>query len=342
MRRIEETSPAGRMRRRVPVAGLILALALQAIGGGVNAAEPAPGTTRPGEVKPAARPANGGQIDLGGLERLGWNVVRSGLLWYERTPPPARVCWGGLVACAWLGLGVLLERLVRTRGRKIVPPDFTERFLDRLHEGKLDGGKALDYCEMNPSPAARVALAAVRRWGRPPADLERAVALAHRVESERLRVNVGTLRRIAPLAPLLGILGTLLAVGRFLNAIPGTSEALASVPWGRALAAALSPLTAGVAIGALALVSYDILYARIERLTGELDRLGAETIDAIAMVTPPPAPTLLSAPLHSRPGDQKQGYGHEAHGGFGAPHPQATHRRSGDTAEPRSHRDIGF
>ena len=64
------------------------------------------------------------------------------------------------------------------------------------------------------------------------------------------------------------------------------------MPWGRALASALSPLTAGIAIGTLALVSYDTLFARIERLTGALDRLGAETIDAIAMATPPAAPSL--------------------------------------------------
>ena len=84
--------------------------------------------------------------------------------------------------------------------------------MDRLHDGKLDCGQALDHCELNPSPAARVALAAVRRWGRPAADLERAVALAHRVETDRLRRNVGTLRRIAVLTPLLGLLGTLFAL----------------------------------------------------------------------------------------------------------------------------------
>ena len=74
-----------------------------------------------------------------------------------------------------------------------MPRAFTARFLDRLHDGKLDCGQALDLCELNPSPAANVALAAVRRWGRPAGDLERAVALAHRVETDRLRRNVGNL-----------------------------------------------------------------------------------------------------------------------------------------------------
>ena len=176
---------------------------------------------------------------------------------------------------------------------RIIPPDFTARFVDRLHEGKLDGGKALDYCEMNPSPAARVALAAVRRWGRPAVDLERAVAMAHRVEVERLKRNVGTFRRIAVLAPLLGLLGALLATGRVLAAIPaaGAGPAVVSgtADWAAGMAAAIGPLTLGVAIATLAVVAYDTLSIRIERLSGALDRLGAETIDAIAMTSPTPS-----------------------------------------------------
>jgi biopolymer transport protein ExbB len=174
----------------------------------------------------------------------------------------------------------MLERMARLRTRKILPGEFTSRFLTRLQDGKLDRGKALDYCELNPSPASRVALAAVRRWGRPTADLERAAALAHRVEADRLRRNVGTLRRVAALTPLIGLLGTLMATGRVLAASG------ASPNWGPALAAALSPLTAGVAVAVLALVAYDGLAGRVESLAAALDRVGAETIDAIAMAVP--------------------------------------------------------
>ena len=122
--------------------------------------------------------------------------------WYVRTPPPERVTWGGLAACGGLGLVVLIERMLRLRERRVVPTAFTAKFVDHLHEGRLDCGQALDHCERHPSPAASVALAAVRRWGRPAGDLERAVAMAHRVETERLRRNVGTLRRVGgPVGP---------------------------------------------------------------------------------------------------------------------------------------------
>jgi biopolymer transport protein ExbB len=235
-------------------------------------------------------------FDLAAWEQRAAVLIRSGLDWYLRTPPGDRMIWAGVVACGGLGLVVLVERLVRLRPGRVIPADFTSRFLDRLHEGKLDGGKALDYCEMNPSPAARVALAAVRRWGRPAVDLERAVALAHRVEAERLRRNVGTLRRIAALAPLLGVLGTLFGLQQVLSGHAGASFA----SWGPAVAQALSPLVTGVATGILALVAYDVLFTRIERLGGALDRLGAETIDAIAMSTLPTGGSSLGASLTTR------------------------------------------
>jgi biopolymer transport protein ExbB len=250
-------------------------------------------------------------LDAASLARSAGRSIDSALLWYRQTPPGDRVAWGGLAVSSLLGLSILLERAVRLRTTKIIPSDFTLKFLDRLHGGKLDAGSALDYCEENPSPAARVALAAVRRWGRPAADLERAVALAHRVETDRLKRNAGTLRRIAALTPLLGFLGTLFAISRSLLAMPPETTIADGLHTGLALgpelASALAPLTAGIVLATLAIVAYDGLIARIERLTADLDRLGAETIDAIAM-TAPCATSPLSVPT-SRGGE---------HGGDGS------------------------
>jgi biopolymer transport protein ExbB len=134
--------------------------------------------------------------------------------------------------------------------------------------------------------------------------LERAVTLALRVESDRLRRNVGSLRRIAALAPLIGLLGTLFAIGRVLESIPpgaaSPQTVVDSVPsssvgvaWGPALAGSLTHLSTGIIIATLALVAYDGLLSRIEKLAAALDRVGSETIDAIALaapVGPPPLP----------------------------------------------------
>lgn len=249
--------------------------------------------------------STGGTLPL--RERIAHEAIRAARWladWYHRTPPSERVTWGGLVACGGLASFVLLERMFRLRLRRVVPPAFTARFVDHLHDGRLDGGQALDHCERNPSPAARVALAAVRRWGRPAADLERAVAMAHRVETDRLNRNVGTLRRTAALSALLGVLGTLFALGRALESIPAENGAgpgvSASAAWGPAVASALAPLSTGLVIATLALVAYDGVQSRVEQLAGALDRLGAETIEAIAMSAPPPAaPIAMARTPHS-------------------------------------------
>jgi biopolymer transport protein ExbB len=61
-------------------------------------------------------------------------------------------------------------------------------------------------------------------------------------------------------------------------------------------------LTAGVALAILALVSYDGLAGRVDSLVNDLDRLGAETVDAIATATIPdprlarPRPDAASSP----------------------------------------------
>jgi biopolymer transport protein ExbB len=339
----------GRAIKRLGASGLVVLVvfAAGAFAGDVVRADRA-GNERHSEMAVAAGAASHDSADGDRILAIAGQLKNGLLAWYTSTPPADRVTWGGLVACAVLGSFVLFERLAQLRRRKIVPASFTARFLDRLHDGKVDCGQALDHCELNPSPAARVALAAVRRWGRPAADLERAVALAHRVETDGLRRNVGTLRRIAVLAPLLGLLGTLFAIGRALEGVPDTSSpgagAAISVPvtslpgaapisLGSALAMALTPLSTGIVIATIALIAYDGLLIRIEKLAGSLDRLGAETIDAIAMTAPIGPPPITLAPVASRGVSTKL----EDSPGGAAPAPRLPHHvhfRADEGAEP--------
>ena len=75
--------------------------------------------------------------------------------------------------------------------------------------------------------------------------------------------------------------------------------------WGPALAAAITPLSTGLIIATLALVAYDGVQSRVETLAGALDRLGAETIEAIALAAPPAAtPIAVARSPHLRHASQ--------------------------------------
>lgn len=210
---------------------------------------------------------------------------------YNRTPPNDRVWQAGLAACGLLGLATALERSLRLRKARVLPGGFETKFIERLREDRIDAGKATDFCELSPSPAARVALAVVKRWGRPAGDLERAATIASRIEGDLLKRNVATLRRIAWLAPLIGLLGALTKTAAYFQHL--NPDAVGR--WPQGVATALTPLIAGVAAGAIAYVLFDGLMGKIEKLATALDRLGAETADAVAMLAPPPPPTAPNA-----------------------------------------------
>lgn len=198
--------------------------------------------------------------------------------WHAKAAPAERVAWAGLGASGVLAVGVVVGRVFRLRRGRVIPRKFVVKCLDRLCAGAVDREEAIDYCELNPSPAARIALGAIRRWGRGVADVERGAGLVRQMEVAALRRHVGTLRRIAGIAPLIGLLGTLSAAGRVLAASPSVNAGTV----GPALAVALGPLTAGVGLAILALVAYDGLSGTIEALEGDLERLIVRVVDAVA------------------------------------------------------------
>ena len=209
---------------------------------------------------------------------------------YQQTPWTDRVAWGALGACAVLAVLTIIERTWALRSGRVMPKRFVRRLEERLEDGRVERAKLLDLCELNASAVARVGSAVVSRWGRPTADLERALAGAVRVEAEELRRNVPTLRRVAVLAPMLGLLGSLLMIGRLLQA---QNPATVQQDWTQLLAQGLLPLTGGVLVAVLALISYDGLSVRVAKYTSRLEQLGARLVDEIALATPPPEPKLM-------------------------------------------------
>src|SRR5512135_3285227 len=110
---MHRTLDAGRRRART-AAGVVLATLWLAVADGADGGGAGPGAN-PGPAPDLALPAR--------------QLAGTALAWYRRTPPADRVTWGGLVACAGLGVGVLLERMIQLRRKRIVPNDFVTRYL---------------------------------------------------------------------------------------------------------------------------------------------------------------------------------------------------------------------
>jgi biopolymer transport protein ExbB len=219
----------------------------------------------------AQAPVSGGSVGRGAA----WDLVR-------RANP---MLWP-LGACSVVMVGFALERFVALRRSKVIPKDFAERFLERLASGKLDRERAIELARANESTLARVFQNTLRYWGQPAATIRQASDHDSAGEITELKRNVRVLNGTATLAPLLGLLGTVVGMIESFEALSsravssGRSEALA-----HGISLALVATAIGLVIAAVSVVLYYYFLHKIDLLVRELDEKNRAVIDLIASDT---------------------------------------------------------
>jgi len=186
--------------------------------------------------------------------------------------------------CSFLMVAFAIERAVSLRRSKVLPPEFVQNLRGLVRTRPLDGEKVLTYCQANPSPVSRIFQVAVKRLGRPLPDVEKAIEDAGAREVRDLRKYTRVLSGVASVAPLLGLLGTVLGmIGAFQEL--GAGKPIGSGA-GEALAGniyeALVTTASGLAVAIPSLVLYLIITSRIDRLVAEMDNLSMEFVESLA------------------------------------------------------------
>lgn len=260
---------------------------------GVNAQEQGPAATEPAaSASPNPDVAGqGNEMDRVGRESL-IRLIRQGnpLLW-------------PLAACSIVALGYALERGFALRRKRVIPKDFVDRFLDRLSSGKLDRDRAAELCRANESPVARIFGYALRYWGQPSATIRQALDHDAATELMELKRNVRVLNGTATMAPLLGLLGTVVgmiesfdALGTGQTAGAARSEALAN-----GISIALLATAIGLVIAVISVAFYYYFLQRIDVLARELDDQARQVIDLISAESGRSGTMPSRGPIHNAP-----------------------------------------
>jgi biopolymer transport protein ExbB len=235
-------------------------------------AEPAPTSGTRAVAAPTPAPAGAGGVPAVG-RGTAVDLVRDAnpMLW-------------PLVLCSVVAIGYALERLLALRRSRVVPREFCERFIERLAAGKLDRERAIELCRSHDSAAARVFERVVHHWGASSAAIRDAVSSEAASELLELKRNVRVLNGTATLAPLLGLLGTVVGLIEAFDALQGRaaqgmgkSEALA-----HGISLALVATAIGLGIAILSVAMYYFLLNRIDVLVRALDREATKVVDLVA------------------------------------------------------------
>lgn len=210
----------------------------------------------------------------------GAGVGRGSLLGLVRNANP--MLWP-LGLCSVTALGFALERFIALRRSRVIPQDFVTRFLERLASGKLDRDRAAELCRAHESPVARVLGHVIRYWGQPAATIRQALDYDAAGELADLRRNVRVLNGTATLAPLLGLLGTVIGMIEAFDALGGSGTGVAK---GEALAhgisLALISTAIGLAIAVVSVTAYYFLLHRIDTLVRDLDEQARRVIELVS------------------------------------------------------------
>ncbi len=184
-----------------------------------------------------------------------------------------------ILFCSIIVLAYAVERLIGLRRRRIVPPKLVASLEDAVSRGRVD--EAMRLCEEDKSPFAAIAGAGIRvHEVGTHAEVEKAMEDAGLREVMRLRKNVRPLATVGSIAPLLGLLGTVLGMIEAFNVVAGggmgQQELLAS-----GIAKALVTTGAGLSVAIPALTLYYYLSGRVQNIVLQIDERCSRLVHAL-------------------------------------------------------------
>jgi biopolymer transport protein ExbB len=207
-------------------------------------------------------------VEMGFLPERIWELVnRGGVVMYP------------IILCSVLALGVFLERLVSLRRSRILRQDFIAGIRRLWMRGDID--QALRLCKSHDISISRILRAGLLRHNISLADMERAIEAAGQHEVSLLTANLRLLGVVANLAPMLGLLGTVVGMIKAFNVISqsgtGNPGLVAS-----GISEALVTTAAGLIVGIPALAAYHYFRAKIDRYVYEMEHISLEIIEGVS------------------------------------------------------------
>ncbi len=149
---------------------------------------------------------------------------------------------------------------------------------DLIHEGKIEA--ALDLCKRTHTPEGRILYKGLMRIGKPTRDISDAIENTAQLEIFELEKNVGVLGTISGAAPMLGFLGTVIGMIIAFFATSSQDQASAQMLAG-GIYTAMANTAAGLIVGLLAYLFYNILVIKIDRTVYSLQLTAIDFLDIL-------------------------------------------------------------
>ena len=196
-----------------------------------------------------------------------------------RNDSPARDSWidillsGGpigwvIIVLSIVAVALVVEHALSIRAAVLMPSGLAQQVRDMLRAGQVP--QAVQHCKLQPSVLSQVLLAGLSelegRWNA----VEKAMedALAH--ETARLYRKIEYLSVIGNIAPMLGLLGTVIGMIQAFREVAATQGAARAADLAQGIYLALVTTVEGLVVAIPSLAAYAIFRNRVDQLMAEV------------------------------------------------------------------------
>jgi biopolymer transport protein ExbB len=191
----------------------------------------------------------------------------------------------GLLSILMVALITFL--LARLRVARLIPPDIKHKVLEGLRKRHYPEVRTL--CRNEDNLVASIAMAGLETG--PGGDIlpKEAIEATARKEVVQLWAMIHPLTDIAAIAPMLGLLGTVVGMIQAFNTIAFQSAVVKPMLLAGGVSKAMVTTAAGMVISIAAMAFYSYFRFRVQTITALTEDLGAEIGDALAGASNPKA-----------------------------------------------------
>ncbi len=187
-----------------------------------------------------------------------------------------------LLILSILAVYIFIERWIVINSAARVDKNFMTGIRESMLKGNIKG--AIQSCQEEDTPIARMVEKGIKRIGKPLRSIEVAIENVGKLELLKLENRLTTLATIAGAAPMIGFLGT---VTGMINAFYQIANADSNVDPGvlaGGIYQALVTTAAGLAIGIIAFIGYNFLVSRVQKVIYKME---ATTVDFVDFLQEP-------------------------------------------------------
>ncbi len=183
-----------------------------------------------------------------------------------------------LLAVSILTLTVIFERAWALRRSEVIPLDDIKSMEVAVRNG--DVNRALQVCRQRNTAMGRILTVALENSGVRRSIMKEILEEAGRQEVAKMERFIGVLGLIAAMAPLLGLLGTVVGMIEVFQQISlvgvGKADALAG-----GISKALNTTAAGLTVAIPALIAHRFFEARVDHLVIEIEHHALRFVDLL-------------------------------------------------------------